>query len=262
MLSFLWRFPWRLQLQLQKGGARGYNGLITSSNDDVNFSSTDIHGLSEEVSLPDANVNHTSKEYGFIECNIKNDIRQACHGESDQKSWLRTFATKSGHAEQKCATAGLNKDRVQEIREIPNGKKPSPEEYLCQETIDFHLQKFEANGCYKFVSSEPKGILGENDGVFVTTGTSAKKALAEANGDPRKLEEFLGMPKGYLGDDPYIVRVDNPQNLRMPTGNETNAWQDRWCPGGTTVGGVDEALVDPVNADDYSYKPCFRRKNE
>ena len=119
-MSFLWRFPWRLQLQLQKGGARGYNGLTTSSNDDVNFFHTDIHGLSEEVSLPYANVNHTSKEYTFTECNIKDDIRQACHGESDQKSWLRTFATKSGHAEQKCATADLDTDRIQEIRKIPN----------------------------------------------------------------------------------------------------------------------------------------------
>ena len=181
-----------------------------------------------------------------------------------QKSELPAdFENKNGYqplneqAEQKCQLAGMEKDQVQKIREIPNGKKPNPEDYLSKDTIESHLKKFEDEGCYKVIPGEPVGTVGKGDSLFVCRGSELEQALVEADGDPRKLEKALGMDEGYLGDNPYIVRVDNPKDLRMATGNETNAWQDYWCPGGTTIGGMDEAVVTPPNSDDYSFKPCF-----
>lgn len=181
-----------------------------------------------------------------------------------QKSELPAdFENKNGYqplneqAEQKCQLAGMEKDQIQKIREIPNGQKPNPEDYLSKDTIESHLKKFEDEGCYKVIPSEPVGTVGKGDSLFVCRGSELEQALAKADGDPKKLEAALGMDEGYLGDNPYIVRVDNPNGLRMPTGNETNAWQDYWCPGGTTIGGMDEAVVTPPSPNDYSFKPCF-----
>ena len=185
-----------------------------------------------------------------------------------QKSELPAdFENKNGYqplneqAEQKCQLAGMEKDQVQKIREIPNGQKPNPEDYLSKDTIESHLKKFEDEGCYKVIPGEPISTVGKGDSLFVCRGSELEQALVEADGDPRKLEKALGMDEGYLGDNPYIVRVDNPTDLRMATGNETNAWQDYWCPGGTTIGGMDEAVVTPPSSDDYSFKPCFENGN-
>ena len=153
----------------------------------------------------------------------------------------------------------MSTDRVQEIREIPNGDKPNPEEYLSNDYIDNHLSKFDETGCYKIISDkrgEPSGTIGE-EGVFVLNGEDVDKMIDEANGDPRKLEEALAMKTGYLGDNPYIIRCDEPHNLRMATGNEPNAWQDEWCPCGVTRDGTNEAVIDPMEKGDYSFKHVF-----
>ncbi len=159
----------------------------------------------------------------------------------------------------KCNKAGLSEEQVDKIRQIPNGEKEEPLNYLEKNYIDNHLDKFRDTGCYKIISDklgEPKGTIGE-DGVFVLSGQEMNQLLKDANGDPRKLEESLSMQKGYLGDNPYLIRADDPQNLRMSTGNEPNAWQNEWCPCGTTRGGCDEAVTDSMESGDYSFKHCF-----
>lgn len=165
----------------------------------------------------------------------------------------------SKKASEKCEEAGLSTDRVQEIREIPNGDKPNPEEYLSNDYIDNHLSKFDETGCYKIISDkrgEPSGTIGE-ESVFVLNGEDVDKMIDEANGDPRKLEEALAMKTGYLGVNPYIIRCDKPHNLRMATGNEPNAWQDEWCPCGVTRDGTNEAVIDQMEKGDYSFKHVF-----
>ena len=165
----------------------------------------------------------------------------------------------SKKASEKCEEAGLSTDRVQEIREISNGDKPNPEEYLSNDYIDNHLSKFDETGCYKIISDkrgEPSGTIGE-ESVFVLNGEDVDKMIDEANGDPRKLEEALAMKTGYLGDNPYIIRCDKPHNLRMATGNEPNAWQDEWCPCGVTRDGTNEAVIDQMEKGDYSFKHVF-----
>lgn len=34
--------------------------------------------------------------------------------------------------------------------------------------------------------------------------------------------------------------------MRVPSGNESGAWQDFWEPGGFTSGGIPEAVVDTI----------------
>ena len=41
--------------------------------------------------------------------------------------------------------------------------------------------------------------------------------------------------------------------LYMSTGNEMNAWEDEWCSGGTTRGGIDEAVIDAPERTDYTF---------
>lgn len=160
---------------------------------------------------------------------------------------------------EKCETAGLSNIEVENLRKIQNTKKPAPETYLDSSYIDMHIEQFEDKGCYKIISDkrgEPTGTIGDED-LFVINGADLEDILQKANGNPRIIEDELAMPRGYLGDNPYIIRADNPGNLRMATGNEANAWQDEWCPAGVTRAGVDEAIIDPLNKGDYSYKHCF-----
>ena len=165
----------------------------------------------------------------------------------------------SKEALEKCNSAGLSDVEVENLRKIQNTKKPEPETYLDSSYIVNHLEKFEDNGCYKIISDkrgEPIGTIGEGD-LFVINGSDLDEILQKANGNPRIIEKELSMPDGYLGDNPYIIRADNPQNLRMATGNEINAWQDEWCPAGVTRAGVDEAVIDSLEKGEYSYKHCF-----
>lgn len=205
----------------------------------------------------DSEVDDHYNEY--VEHGEKSEPTENVDNKTDDVESNSDLKPMSRKACEKCHDAGLTDEQVEEIREIPNGEKPEPESYLDQEYIDDHLSKFEESGCYKIVSDrrgEPSGTIGD-EGVFVLNGEEVNQMIDDANGDPRKLEESLGMPEGYLGDDPYIIRCDDPQNLRMADGNEPNAWQDEWCPAGTTRGGMDEAVIDPMDEGEYSYKHVF-----
>lgn len=133
----------------------------------------------------------------------------------------------SKKAIEKYESAGLSEEQVKDIKEIHNGKKPDPETYLGNEFIENHLAQFDESGCYKIIGDkrgEHTRVIGEGqDGFFVLNEFDFDKMTEEAHGNPRKLEEALSLPNGYLGDAPYIIRCDEPHNLRMTTGNESNA---------------------------------------
>lgn len=227
--------------------ARQYAADVCQNIDeyDESFSKENIKGVSEGNAESFRNL---SPERGAVFDSRPEDL--------ESKVEVLPISKK---ASEKCEKAGLSTDRVQEIREIPNGDKPNPEEYLSNDYIDNHLSKFDETGCYKIISDkrgEPSGTIGE-EGVFVLNGEDVNKMIDEANGDPRKLEEALAMKTGYLGDNPYIIRCDEPHNLRMATGNEPNAWQDEWCPCGVTRDGTNEAVIDPMEKGDYSFKHVF-----
>ena len=234
--------------QIVEVDAREYASNVCSRIDNPPFEES---AYKAEVSkASEEKIDNTSSNDKFIEENRPDDLVS--------KSELNPM---SEAAAKKCEEAGLSEERVVELRETPRGDKPEPSEYLSKDYIDNHLSNFEESGCYKIISNrngEPSGdIANSSNSIFVINGKDADRLISEAGGDPRKLEKSLAMEKGYLGDNPYIIRCDNPQNLRMSTGNETNAWQNEWCPGGTTRGGVDEAIVDNIKKGDYSYRRVF-----
>ena len=53
------------------------------------------------------------------------------------------------------------------------------------------------------------------------------------------------------GKNPVIIRVDDPQHLRIPDGNEMGAWTKYYIPGGFTSGNQAEAVIDSVPRGEY-----------
>lgn len=58
------------------------------------------------------------------------------------------------------------------------------------------------------------------------------KAVEASNGNPRVLEELLGLEKGYLAEKPVMLKISEVENIREPSGDESGAWQGFWELGG------------------------------
>lgn len=132
--------------------------------------------------------------------------------------------------------------------------RPNPEVYLSKEYLEQHKQLFD-DGVAAFVKSgefiEKFGTFGRSDGVFVFPRHVAEAMIKEADGNPRKLEDLLGLDHGSLGDSPKMVLPQEVHNYRIPDGNEGGSRENPlWRPGGKTYpGGVPEAVIDPVPKD-------------
>ncbi len=46
--------------------------------------------------------------------------------------------------------------------------------------------------------------------------------------------------------------------MRVPSCNESGAWQGFWEPGGFTSGGIPEAVVNTIKSDEYIVKNIFK----
>ncbi|MGX9789758.1 WXG100-like domain-containing protein [Mycobacterium sp. MMS18-G62] len=143
---------------------------------------------------------------------------------------------------------GLSEEKRDEIRAMEHGTRPDPSEYLSQEFIERHLEKFD-DGATRFMINKNFDMygIGQTDGTAFVMPTQEVDSLINASGgDLRALEKSLGLPDGYFGDA-KVIRVDiaNPQdyNLRIPSGNEAGA-TSQWLPGGFLPDGVSEAVID------------------
>ena len=101
----------------------------------------------------------------------------------------------------------------------------------------------------KFVTKtnyDKYGIAQRDGTSFVLPKTEADALLKSTGGNPRALEEALGLPENFL-DGNTLMRVDvaKPKelNLRVPSGNEAGA-NDLWLPGGKLPNGNREAIID------------------
>ncbi len=155
------------------------------------------------------------------------------------------------------AASGLGKTKIEEILALPKGSRPNPTEYLSPTYISEHLAQFD-NGATRFMTESNLGKygIGQRDGTsFVMPRAEADQLLASTKGDPRALEQALGLPEHFL-DDNALVRVDIPKpkelELRIPSGNEAGA-NDQWIPGGKLPTGNSEAVVDVAGISDTRY---------
>lgn len=144
---------------------------------------------------------------------------------------------------------GLSQSQLDDVVAIEKGLRPDPSTYLPAQYIDDHLALFDDGATrFQLQSGLDKYGPGQRDGTsFVVPKAEADRLLAETAGDPRALEQALGLPVGQLdGADPLMrVDFDAPRDhgLRMPSGNEAGA-NDQWIPGGKLPNGNSEAIVD------------------
>lgn len=152
---------------------------------------------------------------------------------------------------------GLTLEMIDEIKSLPKSEKPLPSQYLSEDYINNHLQSFKNSGAVKIMPNEPTGKIGGRGGTFVMSGDELEAIIKYSDGDVRKIESILGLDKGYLGDNPVIVKFDDASGLRLPQGNELGAYPEYWEPGGYTSGGIKEAVIDPASEGTYSYEHIF-----
>jgi hypothetical protein len=161
--------------------------------------------------------------------------------------------------------------------------------YTSQNEREGHLGEF-LKGAHAFVSNEAYlKIRGEHltennfnawgaGSNFVAPLSDADSLVEKASGESGKglfdLEESLGItPMMWVnqcrstdfGIWRFKILRPDALNLRIPSGNETNAygsWVDRqgaahrgeWRPGGRTLGGAKEAVIDQVGAGKFGEK--------
>lgn len=141
-------------------------------------------------------------------------------------------------------------------RIVASGKpnRPYPGEYLNDDYITQHLARFD-EGATRFYRAESLSEYGPgNQGTtFVFPTTEIDDVIRQADGDPGRLGEMLGLGRDYFvdanGKPIEVVRADFSfdeimnGNLRMPRGNEAGA-NDMWIPGGYLPEGLPEAVFD------------------
>ncbi|MGZ7445786.1 contractile injection system protein, VgrG/Pvc8 family [Paenibacillus sp. TH7-28] len=164
--------------------------------------------------------------------------------------------------------AKISTEMKGEIIGIPKGQKPDPSVYMSSSEIKRHLSLFD-DGAVRIQSKESfeKAIqlygsnIGDPEtGTFVLPKSVVNKAVEASNGNPRILEDLLGLDPGYLGEHPIILEINNPSNIRIPSGNEAGAWPKYWIPGGYTSGGVPEAVVDQIQSGGYTISDVYPKQ--
>ena len=145
------------------------------------------------------------------------------------------------------------------------GEKPVPGAYLSKKEIDDHLKLFEG-GVVKVISKESfdkallkyGGTIGPEDGQFVMPKFIYEKAVRASNGNPRVLEELLGLDKDFLGKNPIVIEPIKLDYLKFPSGNEKGAYEGLWGPGGYTKGGIPEAIINQLHKGDYIDRNVYK----
>ncbi|MBC1639961.1 hypothetical protein HB936_14110, partial [Listeria welshimeri] len=142
---------------------------------------------------------------------------------------------------------------------IPIGKRLDSSVYMSKAEIEAHLSLFD-DGVVRVQSKEnfdfAINTYGPNIGDPKTGTYVMPKSVAD--GDPRILEELLGLEPMSLGENPVLLDIQKTTNIRVPSGNESGAWQGLWEPGGFTNGGIPEAVVDTIKSDEYIVKNVFK----
>lgn len=155
-----------------------------------------------------------------------------------------------------CVNAkSLEIEKIISILSTEKGKRPAPETYLSKKYIRNHLKKFN-NGVSmvmglesynKYVVHAEK--IGRADGCFVMPKYVCDEIDKKFNGDISVYETSLSFNVGYFSSQGGLVRIDvfdiSDLNLRMSSGNEGGA-NSYWLPGGFTMGGIPEVVVNPI----------------
>ena len=77
-----------------------------------------------------------------------------------------------------------------------------------------------------------------------------EKLIAETGGDLKEIDRRLGLEGSLLNGNsiPVLIESKDFDNIRIPSGNEVGV-NDSWIPGGYTMGGEVEAVMDFKGVD-------------
>lgn len=138
----------------------------------------------------------------------------------------------------------LSRDDISARFVLENQYAPIPGDF--SQGVSFLCSK---DNYERYIANGP-GFLGRGGIQFVAPSQEIDQVLRECNGDPRAIEQRLGLKDNSLGHA-EIYRVDIPDpgkyTMKLPT-KETPGSNENYVPGGKTSGGVHEAVILDVPA--------------
>ncbi|EHI75200.1 membrane protein [Streptococcus criceti] len=197
-------------------GAKGSDVTRAKATETVDSNSNDYVPFADQMSEADAQRYEQWNKYAEAGISLEDRVRVLEISEKAPKvEYLQDTYTR------------------QEILDIkPNANegifRPDVEDYLDPDYIEAHRQQFE-NGAIKFQKFTPEeggfnnGAIG-NPGdhvAFVMPKEVGETLLDVSKGDPRLLEDLLGLHPGDLGDSPVVIDIpaESLHNVRIPSGN-------------------------------------------
>ena len=163
-----------------------------------------------------------------------------------------------------------------EVLGTEKGSRPDPSTYLKADYIDSRLEMAKREGVSRFSSqgamdyhraNNQIGYFGEKNSYkvgsadyssseFVQNSAAADSVVASCK-SKKDLEATLSV-------DPYkgaVYRYDihdaAAAGVRIPSGNEPGAYISDWIPGGMTLGGANEFIIDGVSFDKVGVSKIF-----
>ncbi|MDD5705615.1 MAG: hypothetical protein PHR35_06795 [Kiritimatiellae bacterium] len=118
--------------------------------------------------------------------------------------------------------------------------------------VRLHLQGFDDGASFLIPETTYRrlaktGSIGYSDGLFVTTRRAMDRLITKPGVNLAEVKAKLGVPSQFWNEPLLRVDISDPllRNIRMPSGMEKGANEFfRW--GGYTLGGMPEAVIDPV----------------
>ena len=112
--------------------------------------------------------------------------------------------------------------------------RPEPEEYLHPDYLEAHKHQFD-NGAIKIQRFMPQeggfnnGAIGspKDHVAFVMPKDVGETLIDISKGNPRLLEDLLGLHPGDFGDAPVAIDIpyDSIKNLKVPSANEASSFK-------------------------------------
>jgi hypothetical protein len=100
--------------------------------------------------------------------------------------------------------------------------------------------------CNNFIKEKGNEDIGRTDGQFIIPSNEMDELIESTDGDPRQLEEALGLKEGSLGENPVRVDINEPQKFNLRESEyDLSGSNENYLGYGETPGGQQERVIDP-----------------
>lgn len=155
----------------------------------------------------------------------------------------------------------ITSEQIKQFLSEPKGARPLPEEIFGNEYVKKHMDTYFSDGVVKCTSGTPPGL-----GGFFSSKSEIDKIIKTAykNGEDIELalEKALDVKPGYFKNLTFSFPTDangkiitdinkitdiNGNGIKIPSGNERNAYSGLWEPGGFTKSGQPEVTIGTIS---------------